>query len=137
MPAPLDIDAVALRFTRGVDIDDLPPWLPALTINRRIVLNRGLTRCEERWHGAHELGHIVLGHGDQRPLIGTNDPVLAADEAAADAFRLAIVAPRWELIEKLEAGDDIEELAVDYGLTIEHMKEAAEAAYADWRRVVA
>lgn len=132
---PVDIDILAMRFARGIDIDDLPGDWPALTINGRIILRRGLARCDERWHGAHELYHAIMGGSDQRPYMGTKDPVLTVEEAAADRFRFEILVPGWELIERLEAGEAIEELAIDYGLTVEHMAEAAIAAYADRRRM--
>lgn len=62
---------------------------------------------------------------------------MLADEAAASRLGMELAAPSWELIERLEAGEALEELAIAYGLTVEHLIEAAEAAYADWRRVAA
>lgn len=113
-----DLDFLALRFARGIDADQLPHSIPALTIDRRIVLARGLTRFEERWHAAHELFHALESGPDQRPLIGTGDPVLAAEEAAADAFRDDLLMPARAVLDALSDDLTPEEWEMAFGVPI-------------------
>lgn len=128
----LDIDYLALRFARGVDSHTLPPWLPALTVNGRIVLHRGLTRRQERWYGAHELYHAIYGGIDQRPYIGTNDPMLAIEEAAADAFRDDILMPAAEMLDALEAGLTPDEWRFQFGLPLRVIEARARKVLELW-----
>lgn len=57
------------------------------------------------WGMAHELGHLVM-----------HDSSDAMNEAAADAFAGEFLAPRSELRARREAGADIDDLALEYGV---------------------
>lgn len=118
-------------------IDPCLPFVPAIRVGTQVRVQPGLSRPIERWYGLHEAAHVAIASPDYGWLARYGRAAVLADEA--DAIRLGMewAAPSWELIERLEAGEALEELAIAYGLTVEHLTEAAEAAYRDWRRTIA
>jgi Zn-dependent peptidase ImmA (M78 family) len=68
-----------------------------------ILINQGRPHMMQRFTAAHELGHIVMGHGgsiDHRiyEVVESSDNTRSLEEVSADAFASEFLLPRWLLI---------------------------------------
>jgi Zn-dependent peptidase ImmA (M78 family) len=84
-------------------------WVPE---QRTVIMKRGLRRLEERSTLAHELGHVCLGHEDDRPR----------HEFLADRWAARhLIAPN-QLSKAMQSSDDPGQWCVDLDVT-PHMLE--------------
>lgn len=73
--------------------DRLPEWLPALRVERSIVLRRGMPAGETAWWAWHELAHVLLHPGNLLAPVGW--PLPAKQERQADEFAARF--PLWDV----------------------------------------
>lgn len=127
--APIDVDAACVALGAGIDIDCDLPGIPAIRDGDAIRVRPGLSRPVERWFVLHELGHVALGSLDVDHLRRLGRAATLDDERRATRFGAALAVPAWDLIERLEHGEAMQDLALEYGLTAEHLSIVARAAY--------
>jgi len=111
---PIDIDAVALRLAQGIDADQLPAGLKAITVDDQIFLDRSLLRWEQRYYGGHEIYHAA-SDDDLFPWLD-GDPRLAIVEGRASAFRDELLMPFVKVVEGIMDGWTAEEFILEFGL---------------------
>lgn len=127
---PIDIDAVALRLAHGIDSDQLPAGLKALTVDDQIILDRSLCRWEERYAGGHELRH-AMDRDDVFPWLD-GDPRLAIVEVAANQFRDDLLMPAGDVLDALQEDWSAEEWETAFGLPIDILAARARAVLRLW-----
>jgi len=98
------VEYQSLRSARGL-------WLPDY---RTIILKAGMRRLDERSTLTHELGHVCLGHRDDRPKF----------EIAADRWAVRKLIPRPNLERASLFSDDPAQWCHELGVSADLLTRA-------------
>jgi len=98
------VEYQSLRTARGL-------WLPDY---RTVILKSGMRRLDERSTLAHELGHVCLGHRDDRPK----------HELAADRWAVRKLITRRSLERVALFSDDPAQWCFELGVSADLMSRA-------------
>jgi len=122
------VDPVAIAYSMGVRVFEDPAYQTSGTLRQdngvwSIHINPQQPLERKRFTVAHELGHLLLGHGPRNREMETNYNIYNFDpvERDANAFAAALLMPRDAVQHFVSNGYDLFSLAVQFSVSTQAM----------------